>query len=435
MPTRRTARFGDLVEAMRRNPGKLNYSTSGAGTILNLGPQMMFDVLKLGSDAAVQVAYKGGGDAAMAVLSREVDFNCGNLTSLIGNLKGGRMRALFTTTPQRWQDIPDVPTVRELGYPQLEAIIGWSALYGPPGMPAEQIAFWREALAKVATDPQWIAGTERIGGMPSVMTPADTAASSPASSSCTTGSASSSASRSSSPAIVRGPDEQRRWSFTDDLSRRRCAGREPSPTPASGSCSRSRATTSCRCSMRPSAHRVKLLHTRHEAATVHMADAWARLTGEVGIALVTGGPGHANAVSALYTARMSESPVVLLSGHAPLAQLGRGAFQEMQQAAMAAPVTKASWACLGADAVASDMAEAMAIARAGRPGPVHLSLPTDALEAAVGHGAGEWRARQARARTRAGTGAGAGRLRPAAAEADRRGATRSSRACARQRDR
>ena len=88
---------------------------------------------------------------------------------------------------------------------------------------------------------------------------------------------------------------------------------------------------------------VTLLHTRHEAAAVHMADAWARLSGEVGIALVTGGPGHANAVSALYTALMSESPMVLLSGHAPLAQLGQGAFQEMHQADMAAPVTKASW--------------------------------------------------------------------------------------------
>ncbi len=58
-----------------------------------------------------------------------------------------------------------------------------------------------------------------------------------------------------------------------------------------------------------------LVHTRHEAATVHMADAWARITGEPGIALVTGGPGHANALSALYTAQMAESPVVLLSGH------------------------------------------------------------------------------------------------------------------------
>jgi len=59
---------------------------------------------------------------------------------------------------------------------------------------------------------------------------------------------------------------------------------------------------------------VRLLHTRHEAATVHMADAWARITGEIGIALVTGGPGHANAVSALYTALMAESPLVLISG-------------------------------------------------------------------------------------------------------------------------
>src|SRR5690606_36911018 len=74
-----------------------------------------------------------------------------------------------------------------------------------------------------------------------------------------------------------------------------------------------------------------LLHTRHEGAAVHMADAWARLTGQVGVALVTGGPGHANAVSALYTAYMSESPMVLLSGHAPLSQAGWGAFQEMDQ--------------------------------------------------------------------------------------------------------
>ena len=166
--------FGDLVGAMKKNPGKLNYSTSGPGTILNLGPQMIFDALKLGPEAAVQVAYKGGGDAAMAVLSRDVDFNCGNLTSLIGNIKGGKMRALFTTTPTRWKDIPDVPTVRELGYPQLEAIIGWSALYGPPGMPADLITYWRDVLAKVAKDQRWLDGMARIGGMPSIMSPADT---------------------------------------------------------------------------------------------------------------------------------------------------------------------------------------------------------------------------------------------------------------------
>src|SRR5881394_637898 len=77
---------------------------------------------------------------------------------------------------------------------------------------------------------------------------------------------------------------------------------------------------------------IELIHVRHEAAAVHMADAWGRLTGEPGVAMVTGGPGHANAIGALYTAAMAESPVVLLSGHAPRDQLGKGAFQEMRQA-------------------------------------------------------------------------------------------------------
>jgi len=117
-----------------------------------------------------------------------------------------------------------------------------------------------------------------------------------------------------------------------------------------------------------------------------MADAWGRLTGEVGVALVTGGPGHANAVSALYTAMMAESPVVLLSGHAPNAEVGRGAFQEMRQAEMAAPVTKASWTCANASDVAVDVGRAIATATSGRPGAAHLSLPSDVLEGeAPGH--------------------------------------------------
>ncbi len=130
---------------------------------------------------------------------------------------------------------------------------------------------------------------------------------------------------------------------------------------------------------------LELIHVRHEAAAVHMADAWGRLTGEVGIALVTGGPGHANAVSALYTALMAESPVVLLSGHAPSAEVGRGAFQEMRQAEMAAPATKASWTCTSANAVAADVGRAIAAATGGRPGAVHLSLPSDVLEGACGN--------------------------------------------------
>jgi acetolactate synthase-1/2/3 large subunit len=124
---------------------------------------------------------------------------------------------------------------------------------------------------------------------------------------------------------------------------------------------------------------IELIHVRHEAAAVHMADAWARITGEVGVALVTGGPGHANAVGALYTALMAESPVVLLSGHAPWIEIGKGAFQEVRQAEMAGPVCKAAWTS-GPD-VATEVTRAIHLALGGTPGPVSLSLPTDVLEA------------------------------------------------------
>jgi acetolactate synthase-1/2/3 large subunit len=127
--------------------------------------------------------------------------------------------------------------------------------------------------------------------------------------------------------------------------------------------------------------KLELIHVRHEAATVHMADAWGRLTGEPGIAMVTGGPGHANAVGALYTALANESPMVLLSGHAATDELGRGGFQEIAQADMARPVAKASWTSTSASALGDDVAKALDIARSGRPGPVHLSLPSDLLDA------------------------------------------------------
>ena len=126
-----------------------------------------------------------------------------------------------------------------------------------------------------------------------------------------------------------------------------------------------------------------LVHVRHEAAAVHMADAWGRLTGEPGIALVTGGPGHANAVGALFTALAAECPMVLLSGHAATWELGRGGFQEIRQADMAAPVAKASWTARSAATLGEDLGEAVGIANSGRPGPVHLSLPSDLLEEGV----------------------------------------------------
>jgi acetolactate synthase I/II/III large subunit len=136
--------------------------------------------------------------------------------------------------------------------------------------------------------------------------------------------------------------------------------------------------------------KLDLVHVRHEATAVHMADAWGRLTGEPGVALVTGGPGHANAVGALFTALGAESPMVLLSGHAATWELGRGGFQEIRQADMAAPVAKASWTAKSAATLGSDVAQAMRIAASGRPGPVHVSLPSDLLDERVESNAIVW---------------------------------------------
>ncbi len=165
----------DLVNTLKARPGQLNYSTTGPATILNFAPQVLFDVLGLGKNAAQPIVYKGGSEAALALLAGDVDFSCGNLTSMIGNIQGGRLRALLTTTPERAKDLPDVPTAREAGYPQLEAIVGWSALYGPPGLPAEVVDRWRAALGAVAKEPQWVNATEKAGSIPRVLPPAESA--------------------------------------------------------------------------------------------------------------------------------------------------------------------------------------------------------------------------------------------------------------------
>ena len=131
---------------------------------------------------------------------------------------------------------------------------------------------------------------------------------------------------------------------------------------------------------------LSIVHVRHESAAVHMADAWAQITGEIGIALVTAGPGFANALSALFSARHSESPVLLLSGDSPVAADGNGAFQEMPQIDLVRPLVKTARRPGRAGRIGHDVAAAIACARSGRPGPVHVALPFDVLGAPAGEG-------------------------------------------------
>jgi len=127
----------------------------------------------------------------------------------------------------------------------------------------------------------------------------------------------------------------------------------------------------------------RIVHTRHEAAAVFMAEAYAQVSGEIGVALVTAAPGFGNALGALYTASMSEVPVVFLSGDSPVSQDGQGAFQEFDQVAAATPFVKASLRLGFDDDIAEIFARLAHIAREGTPGPVHLALPFDVLCAMV----------------------------------------------------
>lgn len=127
-----------------------------------------------------------------------------------------------------------------------------------------------------------------------------------------------------------------------------------------------------------------LVDTRHEAAALHMADAWTRVTGEPAVALVTGGPGFANAISALPPIAASESPVVLLAGCGELAERGMSAFQEIDQVGLAAPSTKGSWMVLDRRRIPDMVATAFRTALDGRRGPVHLTIPIDIQEQAAG---------------------------------------------------
>lgn len=128
---------------------------------------------------------------------------------------------------------------------------------------------------------------------------------------------------------------------------------------------------------------IRLVHTRHEAAAVFMADAFAQATQSTGVVLVTAAPGFGNALGALYSARMAESAVVFLSGDSPVSQDGRGAFQEFSQVEAAKPFVKWSERVVDASKLADTFVEACAVAQSGRRGPVHLALPFDVLNGEV----------------------------------------------------
>ncbi|MCR5679602.1 MAG: biosynthetic-type acetolactate synthase large subunit [Prevotella sp.] len=117
---------------------------------------------------------------------------------------------------------------------------------------------------------------------------------------------------------------------------------------------------------------------RHEQAATHAAEGFARVTGRVGVALVTSGPGATNTLTGVADAMLDSTPIVVIAGQVPIAALGTDAFQEVDLVGLAQPISKWSYQIRHAEDIAWAVSRAFYIARSGRPGPVVLDFPKNA---------------------------------------------------------
>ncbi len=117
--------------------------------------------------------------------------------------------------------------------------------------------------------------------------------------------------------------------------------------------------------------------TRHEQGAAHAADGYARATGEVGVCVVTSGPGATNLVTGIANAHMDSIPLVVITGQVPTAMVGNDVFQEVDITGITLPITKHNYIVRKVEELPSIIKEAFYIARTGRPGPVLIDLPKD----------------------------------------------------------
>lgn len=127
-------------------------------------------------------------------------------------------------------------------------------------------------------------------------------------------------------------------------------------------------------------HPLKHILVRHEQGAIHAADGYARATGEVGVCLVTSGPGATNTVTGIATAYMDSIPVVILTGQVPTPLIGNDAFQEVDIVGITRPCTKHNYLVKDIHSLAYTIRQAFYLARSGRPGPVLVDLPKDVMQ-------------------------------------------------------
>jgi tripartite-type tricarboxylate transporter receptor subunit TctC len=144
--------LADFIKAGRETPGKMAIADSGVGTTNHIVIELMSDATQ---SKYTLVHYKGSGQASIDVIAGQVPAQVDQVNSAIGHIKAGKLRALAVTADKRIPELPDVPTFKESGIPELKDFTysTFTGLFGPARMPPEVLKKLNEAMVKVLTDP------------------------------------------------------------------------------------------------------------------------------------------------------------------------------------------------------------------------------------------------------------------------------------------
>jgi tripartite-type tricarboxylate transporter receptor subunit TctC len=162
----------ELVALARARPNQLNFGSSGAGGTPHLAAELLKSVAKI---EMVHVPYKGMGPATMDLIGGQLQLVFADLPVLLPQVQGNKIRALAVATPKRSANLPNVPTMTESGFPQIEAY-NWYALFAPAATPKPIIAKLNAEVARVMTNPSVKSFTQNQGAEAVGSTPEELAA-------------------------------------------------------------------------------------------------------------------------------------------------------------------------------------------------------------------------------------------------------------------
>jgi tripartite-type tricarboxylate transporter receptor subunit TctC len=160
--------FGQLVTEARANPGKLTFASAGGGTSTHVVGELFAQAT---GTSLRHIPYRGNGPALIDVMSGQVDLMFDQVPNSTPYISTRKVAALAVTSEKRLASLPDVPTVGELGYPQL-TISSWTGLFAPAHLPPGIVTRLNEATSKVLANPETRAKLEKVGAMPTYSTAA-----------------------------------------------------------------------------------------------------------------------------------------------------------------------------------------------------------------------------------------------------------------------